>query len=267
MIIRKIDERISEEKLNYISFMNLTNLCNDSNIEYIKELIKLFNDSPTSLKGFEICFLVNYVIKGKVSSVKDDDYALYLTNDKKIKILSAADIMKESYRVVDDNVMDIEQRNEINKIIDDLKQKGFKILESKDFLLAFCQERNVVFYSYSIENALKYYFKESRFYFFKQPRVYDGRKIIVHYLSSNSCHKEKVDFPLFFPDNYLSLYNPRLDKENDNEFVASMKRIAKYPELYDVVGEENQKIIDSIVKNDFGDKYDDIQIESKLVMI
>ena len=46
-----------------------------------------------------------------------------------------------------------------------------------------------------------------------------------------------------------------------------MKRIAKYPELYDAVGEENQKIIDSIVKNDFGDKYDDIQIESKLVMI
>ncbi len=65
----------------------------------------------------------------------------------------------------------------------------------------------------------------------------------------------------------MSLYNPRLDKENDNEFVASMKRIAKYPELYDAVGEENQKIIDSIVKNDFGDKYDDIQIESKLVMI
>ena len=40
--------------------MNLTNLCNDSNIEYIKELIKLFNESPTSLKDFEICFLVNY---------------------------------------------------------------------------------------------------------------------------------------------------------------------------------------------------------------
>ena len=125
MIIRKIDERISEEKLNYISFMNLTNLCNDSNIEYITELIKLFNESPTSLKDFEICFLVNYVIKGKVSSVK----------------------------------------------------------------------------------------------------------------------------------------------ENDNEFVASMKRIAEYPELYDAVGEENQKIIDSIVRNDFGDKYDDIQIESKVVMI
>ncbi len=238
MIIRKNNERIPERELNIAEVMALNNICHSVSKDRIEHYIHLFNDASSSLEKYEICFLVNYVTKGRINVIKDKCYNLYVTNSGKKIILSKDEIENGCYTVVDDDIS-------LTKIIEDLEKEGFKILETEESLLAFCEERNIVFYSNSIKNAIKYYCTKEMA-FFQQPRVtYDGEKIVSHYSTPDQCKKKKSSFPLFSSGTYLWLYDP--DKDEDSVFNSSMKRIAQYPELYNAVGAKNKALINNIV--------------------
>ena len=271
MEIRKTNYRMSERDLDFIGIMALIGLCKDASVSRIEHLVKLFNESPDLLEDYEKCFLINYVAMGRVESVKDKDYALYsvrksildeeyfyLSRRRKIRNMDntlnsnrrkpmekTLILSKEEYESKSFNPI-LNSENNIEIIIKDLEGKGFEFLETRECLLAFCEKRNIVLYANSIDEILRYYGK-SLLNFFQQPYVtYDNRIAVSYFPSIDTCKSKKTDFALFSESNYLNLYNRCID--NDTPFNSSMKRIAKYPKLYNAVGKENQKLIDSIVQ-------------------
>ena len=258
MIIRKDNAKISERELDYVGIMSLSNLCKGVSVERIKYYIQLFNNDPSGLEKYEECFLINYVTKGLVEQVKDEGYALYLTGSGKRLILSHNDVELGNYTVKDDvfNIDLLKQENidrdflngimmyKISRIIEELEDKGFKFLETDEYLLAFCDEKNIVFYA-TYQNAIKYY-GGNVLLFFQQPYVIHGNKhVICFYSTIDECKNKKVEFPTFTDNRYLRLYNAEKDKEP--AFICSMKRIAQYPELYSAVGVQNQALIDEVL--------------------
>lgn len=253
MTIKKINERMSEGNLNIIGIMGLNNLCHYVSPERVEYLIQLYNDSSSCIEDYEICFLINYVARGRVECVEDKEYALYEDAVGRRMILSKEDIEKGNYSIYEDRDIDamkiVDKEALIDKIIKDLEKEGFEFLETKDYLLAFCKERNIVFYSDFIDDVLKYY-GSSRINFFQQPKpsfLNPDTTVVTFYPTLDKCNKEKYDFPLFTEFSYLWLYDRKDDK--DTVFNSSMKRIAKYPKLYNAVGEDNRKLIDSIVSS------------------
>ncbi len=257
MKIRKIDGRISERDLNPIELCELTDLLRTARRpegeERIKYLISLFNNGGKSLEKHEMCFLINYLIKGRV--IRLDSYGLYVSESGQKLILSSKEIQAGDYTidtssdVIQAGNYTIDTSRDALTIVPDLEKLGFEFLETKESLLAFCAERNIVFWAPSIEEFNEFY-KTGRFYYFQQPRVaYDGEKVVSFYSSVNDCNEKKTDFPLFNEGGAsdLWLYNIRKDKGDESVFNSSMKRIAQYPELYHAVGSENQAIIDKII--------------------
>ena len=257
MIVRKIDDTMCEGDLNFIGIMALNHLCHSASLERIEYLIKYYNQDAShiySLEDYEVCYLVNYVAKGRVQCVNDRGYALYENGKGKRMVLSKEDIESGHYSVFEDRNVDSMKPSEkvdfINKIIDDLEKEGFKILDTNDCILAFCEDRNIVFYAPSLDYALRYYGSPtSCFYRQPYPSIFKNDTAAIGLFSSvDECFKDKVDFPVFSEFRYLFLYNRLTDKET--VFNSSMRRIARYPELYNAVGEENQKIIDKVVQSE-----------------
>lgn len=247
MNIKKVCESMDEKGLDGAGLFALNNLCNSASSDRVKYLISLFNNGSNELKPHEICFLINYVIKGRVKSVAGEGYDLYQDDSGKKIILSAQEVASGNYIILDTQNS---EENSVAKIKEDLEGVGFKFLETKEFLLAFCEERNIVFYSPSIDYAVTYYGGDS-ICFFQQPNVgNNGEKKVSFYLKLENCKKGKLDFPLFSEERcgYLSLYDRA--KDEDSPFVSSMKRIAQYPVLYDAVGPQNKALIDNILSSE-----------------
>ena len=177
MSIRNSYERMDERKLDFIGIMSLKNLCDFASIERIEYLINLFNSNSPSLELFERVFLINYVGKNRVDCVKDKGYYLYIDDNGKPIILSEDEA--KAYTVIDvsNNLKNTDSGEETidnsNDIVNDLIQLGFKFLEKNEYYLAFCEERNIVFYaSRSIKAPMKNY---GKYNFFQQPYIsYDG---------------------------------------------------------------------------------------------
>ncbi len=137
-------------------------------------------------------------------------------------------------------------------IIAELEENGFVILKLDDELIAFCEERNILFFANDIKNLLNNYESDS-FSFYQQPYISSDGKVWIGFRSHlKDCVKEKVDFPPFGENCYLWMYNPsyaRKSGRESNSFLTSMEKIARYPEIYNAVGLENQELIDSISTN------------------
>lgn len=253
MKIRKIDERIDESNLNMTELLALTNLLHGVSEERIKYLISLFNNNVGSLENYEICFLLNYVTKGRVNG----SYGLYALDSGQRLILSGEEVQAGDYTI--DTSRDVVQAGDYSTdtsrdvltIVPDLEKLGFEFLETEESILAFCAKRNIVLWAPSIEEFNRYYETDDIRYF-QQPRTYGGEKVVSFYSSVNDCEEEKTDFPLFNDRiaSYLWLFDRRKDKGDESVFNSSMKRIAQYPELYHAVGSENQAIIDEIILNE-----------------
>ncbi len=267
MNIRRSYIRMDERSLG-LQVLILNNLCNSANIERIEYLISLFNNDSAALDLFEKCFLINYVGKNQVSCVKERDYGLYIDDNGKYLILSKEET--DTYTIVEDNHVletmgfvnnffreQYPQENEnssnytVDRIVNDLIQSGFKFLETNDYYLAFCEERNIVFFARTAEELIINY-DEITMSFFQQPYIsYYGTPWIGRFWRPERCRMEKIDFPLFTDKSFLRLYNSTID--NDTPFISSMKRIAKYPELYEAVGAENRALIDKILSEEIID--------------
>lgn len=296
MKIRKINERMDEKKLSLIKVIALSNLLETVSKGRVEYLISLFNNGSKSIEDHEICLLINYVVKGKLRNKVGDDYGLYVTDSGKKIILSSDEIKNGDYTIdtsinvspigIDrseyisepfmkfafifsmmdyySSLLSIDPSKNALTIIPDLEKLGFKFLETKDSLLAFCAARNIVLWAPSIEEFNKYY-KTNNYSYFQQPRVaYDGEKVVSMYSSVDDCEEDKTDFPLFKDGiaSYLWLYDRRKDKGAGSVFSSSMKRIAQYPELYHAVGSENQAIIDDIILNELYPKLNEIYYNS-----
>ena len=293
MKIRKINERMDETKLSPIEVFALSNLFKTVSKERVEYLISLFNNGSKSIEDHEICLLINYVVKGRLRDVEDDDYGLYVTDSGKKIILSSDEIKNGDYTIdtsinvspigIDrseyisepfakyafilsmmdcySQLLSIDPSKNASTIIPDLEKLGFKFLETKDSLLAFCAARNIVLWAPSIEEFNKYY-KTDKYSYFQQSRVaYNGEKVVSMYSNVDDCEEDKTDFPLFKDRtaSYLWLYDIRKEK---GAFSSSMKRIAQYPELYHAVGSENQAIIDDIILNELYPKLNEIYYNS-----
>ena len=299
MRIRNSNERIDERELNITELYALSALLKTASKEREKYLITLFNDGGESLEKYEKCFLINYVAKGRSRNLIDDNYGLYVTDSGKKLILSSEEVKTGDYKLDDSSnsaiiipvleklgykflqingssrnttliMPDLEMGIEflktekspikISTIVSDLEKLGFKFLETEESLLAFCSERNIVFWVQSIEDFNRYH-NTGRVRYFQQPRVTnDGKKVVSWYSKVNDCNEDKADFPLFKDGigSYLWLYDRRKDKSVGSVFDSSMKRIAQYPELYHAVGSENQVIIDKIILSELYPKLDEI---------
>lgn len=258
MNIIKSSERMSERELNFVELMGLSNLCKSEDKDRINYLVQLFNSDPSSLERYETCFLINYVAKNRVYCVKDKEYWLYEKYSGEKMILSKDEILSGGYTVEDDlwdyllnlayeESLKPRKTVSLEQIISNLEQDGFKILDSKNCLLAFNESRNIVFYASSIEKAIHEY-NNKNYCLYQQPRICrDGLHVVSCYLKPENCEEKKTDFPVFYDEiaSYLRLYDMANDK--DTVFNSSMRRIAQYPELYNAVGTENQKLIDEIV--------------------
>ncbi len=250
MNIRKNYERMDERKLDFFGIIALKNLCDSATVERIKYLINLFNSNSSELELFEKVFLINYVGKNRVDCVNGKGYCLYTDGNGKSIILSEEEA--KAYTVIDESnnykpkYLKQKTIDNSNEIVNNLIQLGFKFLERDKYYLAFCEEKNIVFYASSKKELITNYGKS---YFFRQPYIaYDGTPWIGKFLLPENCKKEKIDFPLFSENLYLSLYNRAEDQ--DNPFVSSMKRIAQYPELYEAVGDKNRVLIDNILNEE-----------------
>lgn len=143
---------------------------------------------------------------------------------------------------VDNNVS--ESVVSVEQIISNLKQQGFKILKQDNELIAFCEERNIVFFCRDMVHILKNY-ESDKMSYYQQPYItFDGASKIGFFSHFKNCRKVKIDFPLFTESNYLWLYNLT---DKDSPFISSMKRIASIPELYNAVGYENQQLIEKVI--------------------
>lgn len=132
----------------------------------------------------------------------------------------------------------------VDQIIRNLKQQGFKILKQDNELIAFCEERNIVFFCRDMVHILENY-EGDKWSYYQQPYItYDGDSWVGFFAHFKNCRKVKTQFPLFTESNYLWLYKLT---DKDSPFISSMKRIASIPELYNAVGYENQQLIDRIV--------------------
>ena len=264
MKIRKSDERIDENELNMGEIFALSNLLKTASEDRVKYLISLFNNDVKTIENFEKCFLINYVAKGRLRDLLNEEYALYVNDSGKKMILSSEEVKTGNYTIEDTPQVDIHRGASRNSAttIQDLEKIGFKFLETEEHLLAFCSERNIVLWAPSIEKFNRAF--QTRNNYFQQPRVtFDGDKVVSMYSSVDNCEKEKTDFPLFKDGgSYLWLYDKEEDKGSDSVFNCSMKRIAQYPELYHAVGSENQAIIDEIILNELYSKLDEIYYNS-----
>ena len=266
MKIRKSDERIDEKELNNGEIFGLSNLLKTASEDRVKYLISLFNNDVKAIENFEKCFLINYVAKGRLRNLLNEEYALYVTDSGKKMILSSEEVKTGDYTIEDIPQVDIHRGASRNSAttIQDLEKIGFKFLETEEPLLAFCSERNIVLWAPSLE-AFNRNLQTRYSFYFQQPHVaFDGDKVVTMYSSVDNCEKEKTDFPLFKDGigSYLWLYDRGEDKDSDSVFNCSMKRIAQYPELYHAVGSENQAIIDEIILNDLYPKLNEIYYNS-----
>lgn len=264
MKIRKSDERIDENELNMGEIFALSNLLKTASEDRVKYLISLFNNDVKAIENFEKCFLINYVAKGRLRDLLNEEYALYVNDSGKEMILSSEEVKTGNYTIEDTPQVDIHRGASRNSTttIQDLEKIGFKFLETEEHLLAFCSERNIVLWAPSIEKFNRAF--QTRNNYFQQPHVtFNGDKVVSMYSSVDNCEKEKTDFPLFKDGgSYLWLYDKEEDKGSDSVFNCSMKRIAQYPELYHAVGSENQAIIDEIILNELYSKLDEIYYNS-----
>ena len=132
----------------------------------------------------------------------------------------------------------------VKQIISNLKQQGFKILKQDNELIAFCEERNIMFFCRDMDHILQNY-EGDRMAYYQQPYITnDGTCWIAFHCHFENCKKEKTKFPLFTESNYLRIHNLT---DKDSPFISSMKRIASIPELYNAVGYENQQLIEKVI--------------------
>lgn len=244
MVIKEIKiERYNERELDMIQLFLLTDLCRNASVDRIEYLVGLYNYGG-NLEEAEKCFLINYVLTGR--SKCGSDYKLYSVNGKKL-ILTLEQINERGYQVL---LRPDTEEEYIKQIVAELKKNGFQVLSKvPDEIIAINRERKVIFYC---SNVSQYY--SDNYCLYRHPHqirlIFDNKlhTIISGYKSFDRIPEEAVDFPLFYDD--LAGY-PYLSSRNDKDkpFVASMKRIAKYPELYELVGPENQKMIDELLKN------------------
>lgn len=249
MIIKECElERYFEGDLDFKSLFLLYSLCNyDVSSKRIDYLVSLYNNGCGGLEEAEKCYLINYVLTGR-SSV-GNKYKLYNVNGEKL-ILSEAEINAKGYQVL---IKPATEEECIKQVISELENNGFQFLsKDPDEIIAINRDRNIVFYCNDINN-----YCSDNYMLFQSPRRIEDSLFrepytnITMYKSLNQIPEKKVDFPLFTDSSgwrlgiYLWLFN-RV-KDQDEPFVASMKRIARYPELYDLVGPHNQQMISDLI--------------------
>lgn len=250
MIIKECElERYYEGDLDTVGFFLLYYMCNyNTEPKRIDSLVSLYNNGGSGLEEAEKCYIMNYVLTGR--SNVGDKYKLYCVNGEKL-ILSEAEINAKGYQVL---IKPATEEECIKQVINELENNGFQFLsKDPDEIIAINRDRNIVFYCNDINN---YY--SDNYMLFQSPRRIEDSLFrepytnITMYKSLDRIPEKKVDFPLFTDSSgwhlgiYLWLFN-RV-KDQDEPFVASMKRIAKYPQLYDLVGPHNQQMIADLLR-------------------
>ena len=226
----------------------------------LKSLIRAYNDNPNALSYTESCYIFNYLLAGKLPEFKDEKYGLYIDENGKKLILSEKEANDISNFTLLNETEDLKSLRK-EKILKQLIQNGFSILDSTDEILAICYEKNIIFYSDDIDFLLDNY-EKGEYPFYQQPYIsgYGGEEhdfnhknsypmpdelIVGAYCHLSDCSNQKVEFPLFTSANFLNLYSRK--KDNDNPYIASLKRIYDIPDLFDIVGASNQNLISDVL--------------------